>query len=453
MLTLGVGIFWGCTAAESTSNESGGAAPTWHGNVAPIVARSCSACHVPAGVAPFALDTYASACPMATAMALAVQAGTMPPWAAAPTEQCTPTLPWKGDLRLSDEDKQVFIDWAEAGAPEGDAATASELPTAPSTTLEGANQSLRPSVAYEVTPGDDQFMCFTLDPGLTGTRWLTGVQTDPGVDAVVHHATLFGDAEGLSSALAGEDGVYTCAAGLGGAGAGIDGAPIVGVWAPGYGPQELPAGSGIELTAGSRIVMQVHYHPVGDAVVLDQTLVHLRWIDDEPELLARFALMGNAIDEASGLLAGPNDVDTVEFRIPANAGSHTEESLIPVTRADVDFGIFIAATHMHYVGTDMVIWLERASPERAQATTECLVQTPVWDFDWQRVYTYEADVADLPRLKTGDSLRMRCTYDNTAANADLQRARSDAGVTEIDDVYLGDGSLDEMCLGVFGLVD
>ena len=54
--------------------------------------------------------------------------------------------------------------------------------------------------------------------------------------------------------------------------------------------------------------------------------------------------------------------------------------------------------------------------------------------------------------RAGDAPRARCTYDNTLANPGVARALSDAGLAEPADVYMGETTLDEMCLGVFGIV-
>ena len=48
--------------------EDAGDAPTWHGEVAPIVAEHCGSCHAPDGVAPFDLQDYGTASAMADAM-------------------------------------------------------------------------------------------------------------------------------------------------------------------------------------------------------------------------------------------------------------------------------------------------------------------------------------------------------------------------------------------------
>ena len=47
---------------------------------------------------------------------------------------------------------------------------------------------------------------------------------------------------------------------------------------------------------------------------------------------------------------------------------------------------------------------------------------------------------------------MRCTYDNTLDNPGTRRALDDGGYDAPIDVYLGEGTLDEMCIGLFSYV-
>ncbi|MBI5609609.1 MAG: hypothetical protein HY902_12120, partial [Deltaproteobacteria bacterium] len=79
---------------------------------------------------------------------------------------------------------------------------------------------------------------------------------------------------------------------------------------------------------------------------------------------------------------------------------------------------------------------------------ECLVETPQWDFDWQRIYVYDAPIDQLPTLGAGDRLRMRCTYDNSMGNPAVVSALKDQGKSQPQDVWLGEQTLDEMCLAV-----
>jgi hypothetical protein len=91
-------------------------------------------------------------------------------------------------------------------------------------------------------------------------------------------------------------------------------------------------------------------------------------------------------------------------------------------------------------------------PLSPQPAEECLLQTPQWDFSWQRFYTYDAEITDLPLLTGGDVLEMRCTYDNSLGNPFVRDALREQGMDAPRDVVLGEETLDEMCLGAFTLL-
>jgi hypothetical protein len=100
---------------------------------------------------------------------------------------------------------------------------------------------------------------------------------------------------------------------------------------------------------------------------------------------------------------------------------------------------------MHYVGVDMKIWVERDGEEL------CWLQTPRWDFNWQRLYDVDAPLGSLPVVKGGDVIKLRCTYNNTLDNPFLAKALSEQGLSEPITVGVGESSLDEMCAMLFGV--
>jgi hypothetical protein len=77
---------------------------------------------------------------------------------------------------------------------------------------------------------------------------------------------------------------------------------------------------------------------------------------------------------------------------------------------------------------------------------ECLVHTPAYDFNWQRFYSFDAPNNGLPFLGPGDTLRWRCVYDNSMTNPFVAEALQYQGLDAPQTVYLGDETLDEMCL-------
>ncbi|MEQ9498046.1 MAG: hypothetical protein RIT81_14340 [Deltaproteobacteria bacterium] len=81
-----------------------------------------------------------------------------------------------------------------------------------------------------------------------------------------------------------------------------------------------------------------------------------------------------------------------------------------------------------------------------QPAEECLLQTPAWDFEWQRFYEYDVSIAELPFVRPGDTFELRCTYDNSMDNPFVREALDEQGLTAPRDVVLGEETLDEMCL-------
>jgi hypothetical protein len=115
------------------------------------------------------------------------------------------------------------------------------------------------------------------------------------------------------------------------------------------------------------------------------------------------------------------------------------------------FRLFAAYPHMHYIGVELSVQVEHPLPGGG-VDTECLVNVPSWNFDWQRTYQYDTPIADLPSIGNGDTIVVRCAYDNSLGNPFVRRALEEMGLQEPIDVRLGEESLDEMCLGIFGVV-
>jgi hypothetical protein len=452
-----VGTF-GCGsnhAPESSSTGQEQDAVSWNGQIAPIVAQKCTGCHRDGGIAPMSFETYAGARPYASDMLAQVQAGNMPPWGARTTDECAPAFGFKDDPRLTDDESALLEAWVTAGAPEGSAAT-QPLPQPISTALTDADLHLTLPTTVDVAGSDDRMLCFSLDPGLDQEQWVNGVQVTPGNAEIVHHVILFTDPKGQSIDLAGSQGYYDCFGGPQ-----LDKPALLGAWAPGGVPMVTPPDVALDLSAHSRIVMQVHYHPhtAVKSTVDSSTSVDIRFAPDIPRYPGRLALIGNfgeanmkiAGGQSYGLMPDPDDTDpkTPEFVIPANRSAHTETErfLIPEDSPGItQYRLWGVGTHMHYVGVDMKI-----DVTHADGSSECLLQTPAWDFNWQRVYYYDAPLASVPVIHAGDVLTMRCTYDNTMANPFVAEALSQQGLQAPVDVPLGETTLDEMCLGAFGV--
>lgn len=417
---------------------------TYHRDVEPILQRSCQSCHVDGGIAPFSLLTYAQAKAFAGAIAQQTKNRTMPPWHAENTDECSVPLGWKDDMRLTELEIATLEAWKVAGTPEGDP---KDAPAARgvSPQLSGVQLELQPTTPFALQPGSDQFRCFVLDPKLTKDSFVNGVFVVPGNDAVVHHVLVFTDPNGKSLEKADASQSYDCFGGVG-----VADTQLLTAWAPGGVPMEYPSNIAATLSAGTLLVMQVHYHPHSVTEVdSDATRVQLRFSDAAPQYNAVNVLLGNFRGQASngdGLLPGPNDpASGPAFVIPANAKGHTETMKFTVGASDVPAAfsprLYGVGGHMHYVGVD-----EKVTLVHADGSSECLLQIPRWDFDWQRRYDYDAPIDQLPQVKSGDQFNIRCTYDNTMSNPKVATSLLEQGIAAPRAVSLGESTLDEMCL-------
>ena len=433
----------GSSATQDASPTASG--PTWYQGIQALLVRNCSSCHTQGGIGPFPLDDYETAKTVAAPARIAIEAGIMPPWLAKDTDECAPPHEWQDDIRLSDADKKMFADWVDAGMPLGDESAAHEVIPPPRFELENPSHDMQFASTFAVSGERDLFECFVLNPEISEKSWITGVEVVPGNPKVDHHALVFLDPEGESEALA-TDGHFPCFSNPD-----VDGS-LIAAWAPGALPFAVPPEAGIPIEPGARIVVQMHYHPTDSGTEMDRSGVRLTTTTEQPQWEAFMALLGNfdeLEEDGSGLQPGMNDTDEPEFRIPANVKDHVENL---VYRQEIPFGIpiFGVGAHMHYVGTDMKIEIKRA--DGSTKSDDCLLHTPRWDFDWQRSYNYDAAIGDLPVLEMGDELHLRCTYDNTMDNPAVADAVTEQGLTQPVDVFLGEETLDEMCLGIFGIL-
>jgi Copper type II ascorbate-dependent monooxygenase, C-terminal domain len=98
-----------------------------------------------------------------------------------------------------------------------------------------------------------------------------------------------------------------------------------------------------------------------------------------------------------------------------------------------------AAGHMHLLGRTITIEANAGTP---RAVT--LLDIPVWDFDDQSARPLDKPV----RLKKGDTITVTCTHDATLRD-------QLPSLQDVPDRYVvwGEGTTDEMCLGILLVTD
>src|SRR5690606_24927781 len=182
----------GAGGQTGSTSGSGGAipvdAPTWAVDIAPLIYRECVGCHREGGVGPFPLETYEQAAESALFLPVHLEMRHMPPMPVDGSGACNT---YSNARWLTDAEIDVFTDWANAGAPLGDASLAPALP-APPPALDSPDLTLDPGAQY--TPSDalaDDYRCFVIDPGLTQEQFIVAYEVIPGDARIVHHAIVY----------------------------------------------------------------------------------------------------------------------------------------------------------------------------------------------------------------------------------------------------------------------
>ena len=422
------------------------APPTWHQDIAPILAGHCMSCHRAGGIAPFALTDYDSVREQAQRMLDQIEHGAMPPFSARTDDDCAPRYGWEGDPRLSESEKATLQQWIADGFLLGDPV---KPPLIAYHNLASVSTSLVPEDGWTASGERDQFICYLFDVGNTDVAWLSGLQVQPENAEIVHHALIYAMGPEAAEPLIADHGIgrpFEC-------GGGLPADLQIHAWFPGNQPLQLPQGMAMPLVPDSKIAIQLHYHPHGGVYGLDRTSLDLQLSSHPPTQLYFAASFGNEI-EAPYLLPGPADTEegVPEFVIPRNSPDHTEHMRIPVPNFDrgPDVRVISVVPHMHLIGTGLAVTLERDNPRGRTPKTECLSNTG-WNFDWQRTYAYRAPFDRLPPIAAGDIVDIKCTWNNTLANPFLQRLLTETNSGQPFDVRFGEQTTNEMCLTILGI--
>jgi Copper type II ascorbate-dependent monooxygenase, C-terminal domain len=396
-------------AVRSPSAPEPVAGPTFSKEVVRIFQQHCQTCHHEGDIAPFSLTTFQEAKPYANLIKLMTQSRQMPPWK--PADGCGD---FKDERKLTQGEIDTIAKWVDSGAPEGNRADLpAPLDFSGGWALGQPDQVFKMSEPFTPPAGKDTYRCFTIPTNLTSPQHVQAVDTRPGDRETVHHVITFIDTTGASVALDEADPGpgYTC---FGGPGFSLP--STLGGWAPGSRPLELPAGTAFNLPAGSRVVIQVHYHPHGHHTHPDQTEIGVYFAKEPPK---------------STMLILP--IVNQTFTIPPNNSNYEVLATwpFPMPPAKLHF----VAPHMHLLGKTMKVLATRPN-----GTSECLIQIDDWDFNWQGAYMYKQPIS----IPLGTILSLRATFDNSSSNP-----RNPNNPPK--PVSWGEETTDEMCIAFVGL--
>ncbi|MEO8269365.1 MAG: EF-hand domain-containing protein, partial [Aureliella sp.] len=185
------------------------------------------------------------------------------------------------------------------------------------------------------------------------------------------------------------------------------------IFVPGQRVEPYPTGMARKIPAGSQLIFQVHYTPVGSAQ-LDQTRVGMTFVDP--------ASVDFEVRTASAV--------NTEIRIPPNDPDYRLEATSP--RLPEGALLLALNPHMHLRGKSF--FYEAVLPDNSRQT---LLEVPHYDFNWQTAYRLSEPLPLPARTK------MHCVahFDNSAGNLNNPNPN--------ETVRWGEQTWDEMMIGYF----
>ena len=314
--------------------------------------------------------------------------------------------------------------------------------------------------------GTDDYRCFLLDPKVTEDSIIRSIQFIPQRKNYVHHAIIFRvtDADIPEAIAADKNGTgWPCfgGSGLGGMLSTFISSPWLSSWAPGRGKDISPAGYGTPFKKGERFVLQVHYNLLaanGGKVETDQSKIvmetipakgatvkqlHVELFPAPVELACPAGVTGPLCDRKASLIdlaARTSTTSAFESAgINALCGQDPFKPVASLTSQcdkviNSNFMVIAAAPHMHLLGRTLSITLNPGKP-----TEKLLLNVQNYNFDDQSATVLKSPV----KVSAGDTIRVKCTFDPT-----LRQKIPQLKQLEPRYVTWGEGSSDEMCLGV-----
>jgi Copper type II ascorbate-dependent monooxygenase, C-terminal domain len=311
--------------------------------------------------------------------------------------------------------------------------------------------------------GTDDYHCTLLNPHLTHNAFITAIDFQPN-SPEVHHEITYAVPPDLAAAAEaqneggrgwtcfGESGLDTGAA----ARALNGGTPWLTAWGPGHNLSKEPAGTGAPMPAGTLVIVQEHYNMlVGDKPVRSKlTLTTVPASTPLRPLRLSIVAAPPDIPCAPGVTGPmcnrPAELASVGQRFGMGQEALVDglESLCGRNPSDPPVGdtttctwpmyasgnIVELAAHMHLLGVGMKFVLNPGKP-----TQQTLLDVTDYDFHYQRGYVLSKPVPVTP----GDTIGITCTY-----NPQLQEELPILRKVPPHFVTWGDGSTDEMCLGL-----
>ena len=295
---------------------------TYVKHIAPIIQKNCVECHRTGEIAPFTLTSYTDVAGWGETIKEVVDENRMPPWHADPKHG-----KFANERRLTKQEKQLITTWVRNGAPRGEgkepatpakAVADWQLPQKPDEIFEMSSKSFTVPAEGDFRRNGERrgvrYRYFRVKTNFKEDKWIRMAEVQPGNRAVVHHILVMVRPPGFRRAL------------------GVGGGEFLAGYVPGLRSTVLPKGTAKFVPAGSELIFQMHYTPIGS----------------EQKDLSRVGLVYADPKDVKQVVVTTRAANIRGLRIPANAANHR----VPATSSSLPFDVKLIAfmPHMHLRG-------------------------------------------------------------------------------------------------------
>lgn len=365
---------------------------TYYKEIARLVQNNCVGCHregEPGAELFAAFDSYETVAGMSEVMLSRMENRLMPPWHAS-TDPANGLGGFKNDVRLSEDQINLFRAWVEADCPAGNS---DDAPPAIDWKPSDQWQIGTPDFVFEmpepyVVPKYrlDEYQYYRVRANFPEDRYIQAIEMKPGNKAVVHHiGAIVGPA--TEDALTANEAMLKLY--------GLTGEKVkkIGDYIAGdpFNARTYPDGYALKLPAGHDIFFEMHYTPTGREEAPDLSRMGIVWAAGKPEHVVETKVFNRK-----------------DLRLRPHDGHYEKTSYY---QFPTDVVIFALAPHMHYRGKDFTLFkVENPGTEDERRTLVLMVSA--YDFNWQRTYEFVNPL----RLKAGDALYSVTHFDNSHFN-------------------------------------
>ena len=383
----------GCAIAKDAPRDlSAFADATYYKDIVPLLQANCQSCHregEPGAELFAAFDSYETVAAMAGVMLSRIENRLMPPWHAS-TDPHNGLGGFKGDVRLSDDQIDLFRAWVEKSCPVGDpddARPPREWPAHDAWRIGTPDFVFAMPEPYQVPKHRlDEYQFYRVKVDLPEDRYIQAIEMRPGNKAVVHHmGAIIG--ESGSKELSANEALLKLY--------GLTGDKIkkIGDYIPGdpFNARTYPIGHALKLPANHDLFFEMHYTPTGKQEEPDLSQLGIVWADQPPQHVIETQVFNRK-----------------DIRLRPHTLHYEKTSHYQFT---TDVLIHALAPHMHYRGKDFTLYKVEnlGTPDE---TRQLVLKIPAYDFNWQRTYEFVNPL----RLKAGDVLCSIAHMDNSHFN-------------------------------------